>query len=318
MAIFITPASSSLATARYFSGSFLNVRVFSPIIPDESGDFCTCIKQCLPNLPAFTDEIGTDFYKNDKFAIFINTITDGTIRVTLKKDGADNVLLTDNTYGIYSNGGSANYFRFELDFYKVWNGLGYGAYSFLVENLSGADVIQSVSSPKFELKKFSSKAANRTVRIETLQSGILQHGLTYVNKSNLSKQQFAQQVRLYGSLTLSGHTIENTSLQLSNDARSQIQIKDQLIPEYTLNLHLLGSRQANFILLDYLFANSVNVSDYNVYNYVFDPRHPNAYNYRSLPLKRVSTDFAETRTKLRKTFSIAMEYNNKNIFKINQ
>ena len=316
MAIFIGQSSHSYATARYFSGALLNQRVFKSISADETGDFCTCLKQCIPNLPAFTDEIGIDFYKNDKFAIFINTITDGTIRLTLIKEGAPDVLMTDNTYGVYTNDVISNFFRFELSFFKVWDAFGYGNYSFKVENLSGTDVIQSITSPKFTLKKYSSKSANRTVRIETSQGGILQHGTRYVNKLNLN-QRFSQQVRLYGSLTLSAQTIENTSLQLNNDARSQIQIKDQLSPEYTLNLHLLGSKQANFILLDYLFANAVNVSDYNVYNYVFDPRSPNANFYRSIPLKRTSTDFAETRTKLRKTFSVKMEYNNKNVFKIN-
>lgn len=312
MPIFIGQTSSALATPYYFSSKEINISVFKPDTTFGDSDFCTCLKQCIPNLPAFTDEIGDDFYKNDKFALFMNTITGGSIVVKLYKEGLDPIELTDNTYGIYTLNEVAKIFRFELSFYKVWDNLGYGNYYFTIDNLNGSGtIVQSLQSPKFALKKFSSKAANRTVRIETAQTGILKHGANYGSRSYL------QQVRMYGSLTLSGQTIENSSLQLDDNSRSQLQIKDQLMPDYTLTLELAGSQQANFIMLDYLFANDVKISDYNVYNYVFDPSNPNALFYRSLPVKRTSTEFAQSRTKLRKTFTIQMEYNNKNVFKIN-
>lgn len=317
MPIFIPQTTTALATARYFSAKATNVRVFSPLQNFEDSDFCTCLTQCIPDLPAFTDEIGDDFYKNDKFALFLNTITDGSIVVTLSKQGAADILLTDNTYGIYTDNDFSNYFRFELDFYKVWLNSGYGSYSFKIENFNGAlELVQTLSSPNFRVKRYSAKAANRTVRIETHQGGILQHGTAYVNVLNL-KTTWLQQVRVRGSLTFTGESIENSSLQLNNSSRSQIQIKDQLSPQYTLTIELAGSKQANFIMLDYLFANDVKISDYNVYNYVFDPRYPNTNMYRSIPVKRTSTEFNSTRTKLRKTFNIGMEYNNKNVFKIN-
>jgi hypothetical protein len=312
MPIFIPQTTTALATARYFSAKATNVRVFSQLQNFEDSDFCTCLTQCIPDLPAFTDEIGDDFYKNDKFALFLNTITDGSIVVTLSKQGSADILLTDNTYGTYSNNVLLNFFRFELDFYKTWLNSGYGVYSFKIQNFNVAGtLVQTLESPKFNLKRFSSKSANKTVRIETQQSGILQHGANYGSSF------FAQQVRVRGSLTFTGESIENSSLQLNNSLRSQIQIKDQLLPQYTLTIELAGSKQANFIMLDYLFANIVNVSDYNVYNYVFDPRYPNTNMYRSIPVKRTSTEFNSTRTKLRKTFNIGMEYNNKNVFKIN-
>lgn len=317
MAIFIPISTPSLATARFFSAKETNIKVFRPSSLDVAGDFCTCIQQCIPDLPAFTDEIGADFYKNDVFAIFINTITDGTIVATLTDRDGTVTNLTDDTYGTYISVPSSNYFRFEVNFYKVWLGLGYGSYTLKVENLNGSSsVVKSVTSPCFQLKFFTTESANRTVRIETFQFGILKHGNKYADDNGLIRVN--QQIRLYGALTFNGQSIENSSLQLNNDQRSQIQIKDQLFPEYNLEIHLAASSQINFVLLDYLFANDVKISDFNVYNFVFDPQKPAASFYRSIPVKRTTTDFAPSRTKLRKTFNIGMEYNNKNVFKINQ
>lgn len=315
MAIKIGQTTTDPAVARYFSGKRTDIKVFLPRQLADESDFCTCIKQCVRALPAFTDEVGTDFYKNDKYAEFMNVITGGSIVCTLIKNGNQETAITDNTYGVFTSV-TNTYFRFEIDFYKVWDGLGYGTYELNIKNLNvSGSVVSEITSPKFNLMKFSEKAANNTFRIETKQSGVLKHGKKYINLKN--DDTVSQQIRMYGGLVFSGNVIENDSLQLNNNERSQVQIKDQAFPEYELTIQLASSAQVNPVLLDYLFAQEVKISDYSVYNFVHDPREPSAVFYRSLPVKRTGTEFNASRTNKRKTIKIPLEYDYKNVFKIN-
>ena len=314
MAIEKSPTTPTLETARYFSTKDINVpTIFSRLIDTEI-DFCTCLQQCVPPLPAFTDEIGTDFYKNDRFRMFMNVIPAGTTVLKIVQDNGTEYNVAGATYGNQYT--ATNVFTYEFLFFKIWNVIGYGIYKFVLTNLNGAsEVVQSDESPWFNLSKYSDKAAHGTVRIETKQKGKLFSGLKYINPIIIDY--YSQQIRFRGYLVYSGHSINNSGLQLNSSERSRIQIKDQILPAYRLTLKLASAPQIAQTLFDYLLANDVAISDYSIFNHTIDPRNYSAQKLRSIPLTAISADFDPNHKNIKKTYTFDMEYSEKNIFKIN-
>ncbi|NRA81851.1 MAG: hypothetical protein HRU18_26945 [Pseudoalteromonas sp.] len=309
---FITPATSNAQTGVYFTTKRVGIQSITPLTPPEEGDVCRCLRQCIRPLPAFTDEDGGDLYKNDLYSQYINTLTGGTVEIEIFKNGVSLGLVTDNTYGIRFEDTTNNYAGYVWVWFKVWQTSGYGNYYFVIRNKNGAGTVKIEEiSPTFTLKKYTERAAHGTVRIETVQKGKLKHWKNYVAPV------WAQQIRFYGSLKLTGNVIENDKVVSSLDTRKSIQIKDQLRPEYELQLIMPGAESTFSVLYDYLFAETVLVSDYNIFNFVHQPNLPGAQNYRSIPLKRTGTEFTPSRKARRKTFNIAMEYDYDNVFKIN-
>ncbi len=317
--IFIPQSATNLQNVNYFADKRTGVPVlFLKEIGPGVEDFCTCLVQCIPCLTVFTDEIGIDIYKNDKFLMYENVSTNVVGKVFLTKIAGDGdeteIEMVDNTYGVYDDGSADDppYIAFNADFFKIQQLLGFGRYKFRVELQSLFNKPLQVSpSPCFLIKKFSQRAANRTIRIEAQQTGKLKHGNNYGDKL------FLQQIRLPGRLIYSGDGVENDDLQLNDDSRSLVQVKDQMFAEYQLEIYLVSAPQMVTVLLDYLFANKVMISDYGVYNWVFDPANPSATFYRSLPVKKTANEFDPSGKVKRKSFSITMEYFKKNVFKTN-
>lgn len=313
MPIDVNETSSTIEGALHFSGKWLNVPVYTPRSV-ATPEICTCLSQCVPALPAFTDEIGTDFYKNDKFRISINPVLGTDIDLKIVSQSGAEWAVTNNTYGVRTS--LSDFYSYYFDFYKIWNQLGYGSYRFELYNKTvGGAVLQSDVSPWFRLTKFAEKTALNTVRIETVQSGKLFNSINY--KGLFAGAKYPQQIRFRGSLIFSGQIVENSGYQLNDPNRTRLQVKDQLLPEYTLTLHQVSSVQVARAMYDYLMANSVAVTNYNPYVHSIDPRNWNTEQLRSIPLKVVENSFNANYNAIRRTYSFKMEYDQKNIFKIN-
>ncbi|MEB3185656.1 MAG: hypothetical protein VKM97_07200 [Cyanobacteriota bacterium] len=313
MAINVNVTSSTIEGALHFSDKWVNIPTFGSDTTSES-EFCACIMQCVPALPVFTDQVGTDFYKNDRFRITINPVP-GTITTLkiVKQDGTE-VTVTNNTYGEKTE--ISGFYSYYFDFYKIWNNLGHGTYYFTLTNstIGGLTLKQDVS-PKFRLMKYTDKAAYGTVRIETTQSGKLFNSLEY--KGLFAGAKYEQQIRFRGSLVFSGQVVESSGYQLNTPDRSRLQVKDQVLPEYTLSVYNASAPQIARAMYDYLMANSVRVTDYNFLNHTIDPRNWSAERLLSIPLQPVDTTFSPSHNAIKRSYSFKMEYDNKNIFKIN-
>lgn len=324
--IFLPQTTSGTPVYRLFSTKQVGAGVVTVKSLNESPEFCTCITQCIPNLVAFTDEIGTDFYKNDFTSFFIPTVNTifvagsvvtGTITDV---DTGISTTLVDATYGDLYVGN--HYWWYKLDWYKVYNTLGYGTYQIEVNEVNnfGGGFLNQLCSQKYTLKKYTDKSAQGTVRIETFQQGKLHHGNNYSSLTTGSISipfPFEQQTRLKGALTFSSNEDEAYHLVLNNSLRSTLQVKDQVRPAYNLNLFLVSAQQVSRVIFDELFGNEVYVTDYNVFNPVFDPRDFDAVQYRSIPLRRESSSFEPKRTRLKTSFDFSMLYENDNIIKTN-
>ena len=330
--IFLGQTATNLRAAAWFSTKRTDVNTQKLQKLQVAQNFCSCITQCVPNLPVFTDEIGTDFYKNDKTSVWMKTVNylSGSIlvfsstiygRITNLNTGVTQTLV-DGTHGVSNIG--TYYWWFEVDWTLVQALMGYGNYEIEMTETSvyGASVLNEFLSPTYQLKPWSEKLANRTIRIESSQRGKLHHGNDYSRTVEISGGivtpiDFTQQTRLPGALKFSGNDDEQDHLVLNDSARSSYQIKDQIRPKYELTLDLVSSYQAMSAIFDDLFSSPVNVTDYNVYNWVADPRDYYANQYKSIPLRRESDSFEADSGALRKSFTFGMRYANDNIIKTN-
>lgn len=295
-------------------------------------DFCTCLEQCVPDLLAFTDGIGSDFYKNDFYSAYMRSVNQGgtfstfltfTKKIINVDTGVETTLL-DSTHGDYYILKWAKWFK--VSWYKISTTLGYGRYRIELRETSTVtgDVINEKISPIFHLKKYNDRLAARTVRIESFQNGRIANGNDYSNMNEYSGfptlvnlGQFEQQIRLPGTLRYVPGETENDHLVLDNADRSTYQIKDQERPAYELKIQLVSGVQIAPVIFDDLFSNPVYVTDYNWYNHVIDPRDFNADQYLSLPLIKDSISVDPSPRALRATYTIGMKYANDNIFKTN-
>lgn len=316
--ILLPQTSTALDAAAHFATKRTEIGVTHFPKIEQAVDFSTCLRQCVPALKVFTDEVGADSYTNDKYLLYANVFTGSIFKAWLtwydNHGNAHDIELTNDDYGEYLDGSAEDpaYFAFRLDFFKVWALLGYGKYEFRIEVESAfSRKVVIKKSPCFNLMKFTEKSANGTIKIETRQSGLIHNGLNY------GSTVWIQETRLPGSLQWSTNNDEVDTLELNNDNRSLYQVKDQVLPEYIIHVHLVSARQIMRVIFDYLFANQVLVSDYNVYNFVIDPADESAEMYRRIPLHRIGTDFTPTRKNLRKSITFTMEYANKNVIKTN-
>lgn len=295
-------------------------------------DFCTCLEQCVPDLLAFTDGIGSDFYKNDFYSAYMRSGNQGgtvstfltfTKKIINVDTGVETTLL-DSTHGDYYILKWAKWFK--VSWYKISTTLGYGRYRIELRETSTTtgDVINEKISPIFHLKKYNDRLAARTVRIESYQNGRIANGNDYSNMLEYSSfptlvdlGQFEQQIRLPGTLRFISGETENDHLVLDNADRSTFQIKDQERPAYELNIQLVSGKQIAPVIFDDLFSNPTFVTDYNWYNHVIDPRDFNAEQYLSIPLIKDSVSVDPSPRAKRATYTIGMKYAYDNIFKTN-
>jgi len=294
----IFQTNSAPQTAKHFSTLRTTIPVFNEPSIREDSDFCTCIKNCIPDLKFLTDEIGTNAEKNDFFSMYQNSAPSGTHTIHIVIDGAE-TLVTDNTYGTYFDGVVFQGYKFEA--YKIWLANGYGSYYFIMRSYNSfGTLIETETSPTMRLKRYTDREANGTVRIETQKVGSLRHGKKYfdlsLNGGVQSRNYWSQQIRFPGALKLAGLPIETSGVVNNTVNQFRVQTFDTMSTEYDLQLNLLSSAQVEAFLFDDLFANTVLVSDYNVRNFKV---------YRNLKLRRVTQDF-QPRVAMRKTFTIKM------------
>lgn len=338
MAIFVANTSAAPETGVGFDIADNDKEVIRPEKPylkrvAQPPDFCTCLEQCVPDLLAFTDEVGTDFYKNDFYSAYMRSSEQGgttALFMTFTKkiinvDTGVETTLTDVTHGDYYILKWAKWFK--VSWYKIYNTLGYGRYRIELKETSTitGDVINEKISPIFHLKKYNDRLAARTVRIESYQNGRIANGNDYSSMLEYSGypgtivdlERFEQQIRLPGTLRFISGETENDHLVLDNADRSTYQIKDQERPAYELKIQLVSGKQIAPVIFDDLFSNPTFVTDYNWYNHVIDPRDFNAEQYLSLPLIKDSVSVDPSPRAKRATYTIGMKYAYDNIFKTN-
>lgn len=300
--------STAAQTEKHYS----TVRTLIPVVDNTievDTDFVTCTTQCIPSLKLFTDEIGTDEYKNDWFTLYQNTVTGGTHTLAIVVNEVE-IAITDDTYGQEYAGN--NFYGYRFDAFDIWTEHGYGNYQAVMRAYdSNNNLIKETWSVCMTLQKFTDKTANGTVVIETQKKGILRHGNKYYDLSmpgavrNLPYWQ--QRVRLPGKLKRVELPVELMGVVKNDLAQTRLQSFDTMSEAYDLSINLVSSEQIVPVIFDDLFANVVMVTDYNVYNFE---------SYRKVRLVRESISL-QPRVVKRKSFTFRMVNEEKKFEKFN-
>lgn len=266
--------------------------------------------QCIPALKFFTDEIGVDSSKNDFFSLFQMSIPGGTHKVFITVANDPAIEITNDDYGTLYTG--STWVSYEFTAIKIFNEIGYKVFYCTIINYDSlGNVVATLNSAPRRLIKYSDQSANGTITIETNKNGILRHGNNYSNlelAGGTILKNIRNQIRLSGSLEWSGAPLEKTRLTLSGNLQDSLQVFEKMEMEYDLKIVLASSEQVIPVLLDDLFANSVFVTDYNVFNFE---------KYSRLKIFRVSNDFTPGRSARRKSFVVKVRRAYSNIEKYN-
>lgn len=236
------------------------------IIPTAPIENTLCVCKCEYIEPVFSEAgaIATS-WKNDKTSmLFKKAIAADTITIKLYK-GTTSYTITDNTYGTYYAAGSLTaqplYVGFVADWNKIYNALGAGQYYFEITTvIIGATTTKQ--SIYYYLQPYTDLAANRTVRIETWNTGsILNSAFDY---SGLLPDGWYQSIRIKGKLMPRIPKLV-TDNYFDQDYKLQ-QIQDKITDEYLLITYQLPAEISSVLIYDNLLANTIKISDYNAYN----------------------------------------------------
>jgi hypothetical protein len=303
----IFSAMGTVQTEKHYS----TIRTLIPVVPTllpHERDFCSCVQQCIPDLKLLTDKIGSDTYKNDWFTMYQNKITSGSNKVFIVVDNEE-IEITDNSYGNEYDG--SYFYGYKFLAYEIWQMHGFGKYIFIARTYdTNGEIVLEETSPQYYVMEFSDNTANGTVVIETKKNGTLRHGKSYYDLSfPLSKTLpfWFQRVRLPGKLKVTGYPLELSGVVMNNLQQDRQQVFDTMNIEYDLEVHLVSASQILPVIFDDMFANTVTVTDYNVYNFEA---------YTSLRMLRTGIE-VKPRVRKRQSFVFKMQNEQKQFEKYN-
>lgn len=241
-----------------------------PISQETILDFCFCEHECDYQEPvfAFPADSGDEF-KNDRRRVLYRLLNVADVIVMeLFKGGVLVDVLENDDNGTFfdigdltaiDNPESALYTGYELDWVKIYGLYGSGVYQVkATASILGTPL--EILTNEFNLTLFSEEGANKTVRIETIQNGNIES-----SQFDYTNMNWYQAIRIPGKFwnKQPQFTTENTL----SGSRSIIQVQDSVRNLYTLTTNLLNSVAANEILYDLFLANTIQISDYNIFNF---------------------------------------------------
>ena len=208
---------------------------------------------------------GSEDYQNDKSTFFYRRSTSGdTITLKLKQDGTEVATITDNTYGtLYDfgtySGDQADYKIFIIDWDLVYNAFGGGVYLIDAEySIIGSSF--TTSSQEFKLLEYNDYRADGTVRFEWTQNGRIRNSEFDYTGLNIT-----QYLRLDGKFGGWEPALEKDEIIYSNYERKQVQ--DEVVNSYNFESTLVDSYISKLLVNDMMLADSINVTDFNLYNH---------------------------------------------------
>jgi len=289
---------SAMATMR----ETVTAKVPNPVATLNYG-VCPC--QCDFDELVFSGETEANLYTSDQTSYLFKKFASGDgYSLKLYKNGSVTGIDIDASvadvwgFGDVKRNGVADndYSGFLIYWFRVFALHGYGDYV-----ISGTQTINGFALPytshTFLCRAFNYDIAKGTVKIECVQNG-------YIESEDIDWTgiNWYQSVRVFGKLTKGIPKLAQDNYL--NSARNVVQIQDQIIDNYELELKPLPASIANFITYNNTLANTMLVSDYN----------PNSEVYNRLDL--AITEIAEYKSwalqpNVRTTFKLADRVQNK-------
>jgi hypothetical protein len=195
------------------------------------------------------------------------------------------IALTDDTYGTFYefgyfvDGVGRSYVSYELDFKKVLTVLGAGTYQIkAVESMIvGADL--NTFDFAFCVAQYTAKRADKTIRLQFSNSGTITDRFNEAETVSFPSN-FNSQLRVWGFFGKdnSEYVIERTKY----NNKKLIDISNKRTPKYSLSIRQVPQDVHDFISINVLQSEQIEISDYNRNN---SKRHintavsnPGAYN----------------------------------------
>lgn len=231
---------------------------YAPPVEITSGDWCWCNYVCKAILPAFSGD--TDLTNDKKDFLYARITPADTIVMKLYKEGVLKATLTNDTYGTFYDFGdltNGNLKGYLLDWGLVHTAFGSGDYQ-LITTLTVFSNAITIESSYFRLMPYNEQAANRTVRIESYQNGLIESGMDFTG------------CNWYGQVRVRGHFGNKqpdfvTDNYLSSD-RERKQIQDSITNTYTLEILGMSYDEKETFIYQTLLANRLFLTDYSIPN----------------------------------------------------
>lgn len=227
----------------------------------EDIDFCKCLFVCDYIEDAFilsSDE--TNAYKNDYRSIMVN-LRDATSSyefVLIDSSGVETILI-DNTYGeLFDTGFNtvqpllAGY---RIEWFKVWENLGYGQYTIKVSQTDFGNTV-SKESHVFRLTEFSELASENSVKIETAQTGMILNGQDFGGIAG----GWRDMLRVNG--TFGSPKPQYEISRLSDSSRIRVGVQTETFNKYTFTAEMLPSQIGNKLMQQDLLTDKIFISNY--------------------------------------------------------
>jgi hypothetical protein len=236
-----------------------------PIIPEEgTNDVCICDIMC-PYTEMVFAKVGDVWWKNDKNDfLFQRLVAADTITIKLFKNGVELATITDDTYGTYyaSFPNYALVTGFLVEWEKVFNLEGAGLYQIKADKVI-LGVASTFESQYFRLLEYTDERADETVRIESYQSGNIVRN--QFNFTDMLPDGWYQSFRIRGKLFTPDPKMVID--KYPNQDWKNIQIQDQVVNEWKLETEQLPSIITNKLVYNVTLANTIQITDYNIYNH---------------------------------------------------
>jgi len=249
----------------------------SPILPavepviSDTGDFCACDFRCDFVEQAFANSVG-DGISNDFTDFLFRKITaTDTITIKLFRYGILKATIIDNTLGRFFDGFTAQplYVGWLADWTLIFDAFSGGEYQVKVTSVILGET-QEFESRKFKLALFDPELANRTVKIESFQTGNIVS--SEFDFTELFPGGWPSSIRLRGvfgemSPSLEQDTYLDSSFRVTQN-------RDQTIREYSLRCEVVPETIFTRLASQDILGNEVLISAFNVFNDVIYSQFP--------------------------------------------
>jgi len=230
------------------------------IIPLDAPDEFNCDYVVSPYGELVFAHPDGEWYKNDKSDfLFKKVIATDTILIELYKNDVKIEDLNDNDFGTFFNGFTLQplYVGYLLDWNLVYATYGVGNYQ-VIAQITSLSVTIEVPSRVFMLKKYTKELAHETVRIESVQNGNI-----FGNIFDHTGLEWYQSIRIPGVFGNPKPVYETDNYVTENHAYEQN--KSKMNREFTLSIFPIPFEVVEIIIYNKCLANSILITDYNLF-----------------------------------------------------
>lgn len=238
------------------------------VIPEFGIDPEEIFKECCYVHYVFADPDSSQDFKNDYSSFFHQRqlINESVEFILLHIETGDELDLDNSDYGQYFGFGSfsenTNLKGYLVQWKKVLESIGEGSFK-VVKRISIAGVDIEANSIVFTLKRFSSKLADNTVRIDVVMNGLL-----VKNNTNFTGTGWKHSLRLPGFFGSREPGIEEDIL--INGEYEKDQISARQTNEYKFQTNLIPDCLTKEIWDFILLSNDIYFNDYNLNNHSYE------------------------------------------------